>query len=255
MGLFGSIVSGISSAVSSVCRCVSSVCSGIAGVLGGSSLGKAVSSFVSKIGVALPGLNIVSTIITVANIVSGIAEVLAIKEQDKDAPDELALKAEKCDEKPEDFASTEAYIKHLHENVKLSKEETRERFDNMSREERTAYRAVGTYLYAKACSERLGFDKEGLRNPELKGITSDILADLSKLQHSISPSEFVMYSKYLMSNGLGMKDFSAYLHNRSTDLSTDEKVQSALTDAIKEMNPGIAQGEINQKLYAMNIEE
>ena len=54
---------------------------------------------------------------------------------------------------------------------------------------------------------------------------------------------------------MGMKEFSDYLHNRSRDLSTDEKVQESITDAIKKLNPDITQGEINQKLYAMNIED
>ena len=52
-----------------------------------------------------------------------------------------------------------------------------------------------------------------------------------------------------------MKEFSDYLHNRCTDLSTDEKVQSALVEAMKELSPGISDEAINQKLYKMNIEE
>lgn len=254
MGLFSSIGHAISSAVSGVCSCVSRICSGIAGVLGGTSLGNAISSFVTKIGVAIPGLNIISAIIAVASIVCTIAEVLGLKKEKEDEPDELAMKAEKDDMKPEDFDSTEAYIKHLQEDVTLTKEE-KEKLDKMSPEERSAYRATGTYLYTKAINEKLGFDTTGLKNPELVGISAEILADLNKIQQKISPSDFVVYSKHLQSNGVNMKQFSDYLHNRSENLTVDKKVRNTLVDAIKELNPDITKAEINQKLYKLNVED
>ena len=136
----------------------------------------------------------------------------------------------------------------------LSKEE-KEKLSHLSPEERAAYRATGTYLYAKACSEKLGFDTEGLKNPELVGLTVETLADLSKIQKVLSPSEFVACNQHLQSNGIGMKEFSDYLHNRSVDLTTDEKVQSALVDAMKEITPNISEAAINQKLYGMYIED
>lgn len=254
MGLFSSIGSAISSAVSSVCSCVGRICSGIAGTLGGTALGGAISSFITKIGVVIPGLDVISAIFMVVDIVCKIAEALGIKDKDRDEPDELAMKAEKDDMEPDDFDSTEAYIRHLQQDIQLTKEE-KEKMEKMSPEERAAYRATGTYIYAKACNERLGFDRTGLRNPELVGLTVEILADLAKIQNILSPSEFVVYNKCLHENGMGMKEFSDYLHNRSSDLSTDEKVQSALIDAMKELSPDISQNDINQKLYAMNIED
>lgn len=254
MGLFSSVGSFLSSACSVVCSCVGRICSGIAGALGGTALGGAISSFVTKIGLVIPGLDIISAIFMIVDIVCKISEALGIKDKDKDEPDELAMKAEKDDKTPEDFESTEAYIKHLQEDIQLSKEE-KEKLDNMSPEERAAYRATGTYLYAKACNEKLGFDTTGLKNPELVGLTVEVLADLSKIQNILSPSEFVVYNKCLQANGMGMKEFSDYLHNRSTDLKTDEKVQNALIDAMKEITPNISDDAINQKLYGMNIED
>lgn len=258
MGFFSSVLSGVgnflSGACSAICSCVSKICNGIAGVLGGTALGQAISTFVAQIGVNIPGINIIVAVITIASVVCTIAESLGIKEKNKDEPEELAMKAELDDKSIDDFESTEAYVKHLQEDIKLSKED-KERFENMSPEDKTAYRATGTYLYAKACSERLGFDTEGLKNPELVGLTVDVLTDLSKIQNVLSPSEFVTYNKYLQSNGMGMKEFSNYLHNRSTDLATDEKVQSALVNAMKELSPNISDNAINQKLYEMNIED
>ena len=258
MGFFSSIGSGISSflssACSAVCSCVGRICSGIAGALGGTALGGAISSFVTKIGVVIPGLDIISAVFMIVDVVCKLSEALGIKEKDTDEPDELAMKAEKDDKSPEDFESTEAYVKHLQEDIQLSKEE-KEKLNHLSPEERTAYRATGTYLYAKACSEKLGFDTEGLKNPELVGLTVETLADLSKIQQVLSPSEFVACNQYLQSNGIGMKEFSDYLHNRSVNLATDEKVQSALVDAMKEITPNISEAAINQKLYGMYIED
>lgn len=258
MSIFSSIGSSIgsflSSACSAVCSCVGRICSGIAGALGGTALGGAISSFVTKIGVVIPGLDIISAVFMIVDVVCKLSEALGIKEKDTDEPDELAMKAEKDDKSPEDFESTEAYVKHLQEDIQLSKEE-KEKLSHLSPEERAAYRATGTYLYAKACSEKLGFDTEGLKNPELVGLTVETLADLSKIQKVLSLSEFVACNKRLQSNGIGMKEFSDYLHNRSVDLATDEKVQSALVDAMKEITPNISEAAINQKLYGMYIED
>lgn len=202
----------------------------------------------------IPGLDIISAVFMIVDVVCKLSEALGIKEKDTDEPDELAMKAEKDDKSPEDFESTEAYVKHLQEDIQLSKEE-KEKLSHLSPEERAAYRATGTYLYAKACSEKLGFDTEGLKNPELVGLTVETLADLSKIQKVLSPSEFVACNQHLQSNGIGMKEFSDYLHNRSVDLTTDEKVQSALVDAMKEITPNISEAAINQKLYGMYIED
>ena len=66
MSIFSSIGSSIgsflSSACSAVCSCVGRICSGIAGALGGTALGGAISSFVTKIGVVIPGLDIISAV-------------------------------------------------------------------------------------------------------------------------------------------------------------------------------------------------
>ena len=137
MGFWSSVssfVSGVGSALSSVghaiCRGVSSLCTAIAGTALGGAIGGVVSKLVATIGVAFPPLEIINAIIIVASIVSKIAEALDVKEKDKDEPDELAMKAEKSDKKPEDFDSTEAYIKHLQEEIELSDEE-KEKLKNM----------------------------------------------------------------------------------------------------------------------------
>ena len=260
MGFWSSVssfVSGVGSALSSVghaiCRGVSSLCTAIAGTALGGAIGGVVSKLVATIGVAFPPLEIINAIIIVASIVSKIAEALDVKEKDKDEPDELAMKAEKDDKKPEDFDSTEAYIKHLQEEIELSDEE-KEKLKNMDDEKRSAYRATGTYLYTKCINEKLGFDTTGLKNPELIGITADILVDLAKLNKLLFPTDFVVYSKHLQAAGLSMNDFSNYLHNTANDISMDKKVQNAIVGAMTEINPNISETDIDQKLSELNIE-
>ncbi len=252
-GVGSAISSGLSAVGSAICRGVSSLCTAIAGTSLGGAIGGVVSKLVATIGVAFPPLEIINAIIIVADIVSKIAQALGLKEKDKDEPDELAMKAEKSDQKPEDFDSTEAYIKHLQEDIQLSDEE-KEELNNMDEEKRSAYRATGAYLYTKGINEKLGFDTTGLKNPELIGITVDILTDLAKLNKILSPTDFVVYSKHLQAAGLSMDDFSNYLHNTASDISMDKKVQNALVGAMTEIEPGISEDDIDQKLSELNIE-
>lgn len=252
MGFFSSIGSALSGAFHSVCSCVGSICRGIGGALGGTFLGGAISSFIGKIGLALPGPNVAAAILLVVGVVCKIAESLGMKEKERDEPEELAFKAEKDKEsKPEDFDSTEEYIKHLQQDIKISNEE-KEKLDKMSPDEKSAYRATGAYLYAKACNEKLGFDTDGLKSPELVGITAEILSDLAKIKDILSPSDFVVYNKYLQANGMGMKEFSDYLHGCSVNLETFKNVKDALSNAMREITPGISDSDISKNLYQMN---
>ena len=258
MGFFSSIGHAVGSFIGGVgrtiCGCVGSLCSAIAGTALGGALGGAVQKLVGVLGVVFPPLKIIETIILVAILVSKIAEALGLKEKEKDEPDELAMKAEKADKKPEDFDSTEAYIKYLQEEVQLTDEE-KEKLKNMDEEKRAAYRATGTYLYTKEINEKLGFDKTGMKNSELIGITSEILTDLVKLDKILSPSDFVVYAKHLQAAGLSMKDFSNYLHNSSESVSFDIKVQNTLAGAMKEIDPNISDDDIDQKLVDLTIED
>ena len=255
MGWLGSVWSSVCSVVSSACSSVCSVVNSVCSTLGslGSSIGGAVEKFVSVLDVALPRLGtVLYTISLVASIVSEIAEFLGLKEQNKDKPEELALKAEISDLKPENFDSIEAYIKHLQEKIDLSDEDRSKLGD---REKRAAYQATGTYLYAKGIGEKLGLETEGWKNPELTGVTADILADLAILNKVIRPAEFVAYCRHLHSAGLTMDDFSNYLHGRSKDIMLDKKVQNAIAGSMMELDPSLTESDIDRKLYELNIKD
>ena len=104
----------------------------------------------------------------------------------------------------------------------------------------------------QACNEKLGFDTDGLKSPELVGITAEILSDLAKIKDILSPSDFVVYNKYLQANGMGMKEFSDYLHGCSVNLETFKNVKDALSNAMREITPGISDSDIGKNLYQMN---
>lgn len=256
---FSSVGSAISSGLSALGNAFSSGLSSLCSAIGGTALGQAIGGAVAKltgiIGVAIPGINILQIVILAVQIVSKIAESLGLKEKEKDEPEELAMKAENENaKKTEDFDSTEAYIKHLQEDIELSKEE-KEKLRNMSPEERAAYHMTGTYLYLKGINEKLGFDTEGIKNPELIGINGEILSDLIKLGNKLEPSQFVVYAKHLKAQGAGMQDFSNYLHRISTDVSMDKKVQNALVGAATEINPAMSESDIDDLIDSLNIKE
>lgn len=256
---FGELGSKISAVGDAISRGVSILCTTIGGTKVGQALATGVSKLVSAIGAVIPQLNIalkiIDAICIIASIVSKIAEAIKVKEKDADEPDELAMKAEKSDKKPDDFESTEAYIKYIQNEVKLTDEE-KAKLRLMDEEKRAEYMATGTYLYTKCINEKLGLDNTGLKNPELVGITVGILADLQKLGEIVlPPSDFVVYTKHMQAAGLSLNDFSKYLHNTNNDLTTDKKVQNAIVDAMKEINPNISQMDIDKKLSDLNIEE
>lgn len=256
MGFWSGVCSAVSGACSAICSVISHACSAIGGALSSaiSCASSALTGVLSPLVTQLsPVLGTITQVTGIAcSIVSAIAETLNLKEVDKDEPAELAMKAEQADVKPEDFDSTEAYIKAIQSEV-LS-ETNRQKLENMPEEELAAYKVTGTYLYTKAADEKLGIDNSGLANPELVGIAS-ILPELVKLSSVLSPSDFVTYSKHLQTSGLSTKDFANYLHGTSNDIAVDKKVQDAMVGAMKEINPSITESDIDKKLFELNIED
>lgn len=79
-----------------------------------------------------------------------IGEALGTKEN----PDELGYQMQKADMRPEDFASFKEYKEYLDEHYPFDQEA----FDNMSPEERTACRYVGTAGMLQELKEANGFE-------------------------------------------------------------------------------------------------
>ena len=127
----------IASFCSAVCSAVSSVCSSIGGaIMGGvGSLAPVIS----------PWLSIAVAVISV------LAEIFTEKPKEE-KPEELGMKAEIADKKPEDFDSINEYIEYLRQEIKVDAAE----LEKLSDEERMKYQAVGLGLYVKNIEEKQG---------------------------------------------------------------------------------------------------
>lgn len=87
----------------------------------------------------------------VTSLISSVAELLGLKDED-DSSEELGLKSEKADRKPEDFDSREEYINYLKDDVELD-EYDREKLNNDSLKEK--YSAKGLGIEVGAINEKM----------------------------------------------------------------------------------------------------
>ncbi len=180
MGWFGDLCSGIGSAISSACSAVvgavkslgSALVSGVTGILkvAGSCLG-VISPIAHAIGVALGFF------------------------KKEDNLDELGYRAMNSDKTIEEFDSTEAYINHLRENVKLD----RAKFNSMNDEEKLACRATGVGITSHGIKEKTGVDVP----PEFWGEVG---------RHEFS-ADMTMKIIDAFKAGNNLSDFSGYLQN------------------------------------------
>lgn len=137
--MFG-IISGIASAVCDLCSGIGSA------VMGG------VSSFAIGFTSLFPEIAIIEMVI---RIIEKVAELI-IGKPEEEKPEELGMKAEEADLKPEDFDSIEAYIEYLRTEIKVDQE----KMNSLSDEERRQYAMVGVGLYVKQAEEKYDMKME-----------------------------------------------------------------------------------------------
>lgn len=179
MGLF----SAIGSVCSAVCSAVSSVCSSIGGaIMGGiGSLAPVIS----------PWLSIAVAVISV------LAEIFTEKPKEE-KPEELGMKAEQADKKPEDFDSINEYIEYLRQEIKVDAA----KLENLSEEERMKYQAVGLGLYVKNIEEKQGMklDPAFLKVvPEMinLGYTAQDIGNLMQSMKKNGVNDMKMYPEFM----------------------------------------------------------
>ena len=231
MGILSSIESGLSAVrggISNACsyieRAISSVGSGIC---------KLASSIVAPFPEISLAVNVVKVIVVV---VSALAEILGITTKE-DKADELGYKAVQCEKKLEEFSSTQKYIEHLRNEVKLDMG----KFDNLSPEEKLAYTALGVSIMTKAIEEKVKVT-----------IPAEFLHEVAK--QKLKGEEMVVYIESFKRNGLtNLKDMSDYLKG-NLDGPKCETVDSAMTQALKNLNPDLAEGDIQGKVVEMKRE-
>jgi len=88
----------------------------------------------------------------VTSLISSVAELLGLKDED-DSSEEIGMKSEKADRKPEDFDSREEYISYLRDDVELDKYD-REKLSDENLKEK--YSAKGLDIEVGAINEKIG---------------------------------------------------------------------------------------------------
>lgn len=207
--------------ISSAISAVGSFIGGAASTIGSAISGFAKSAFSIIAKLPIPGLEIINIVSIAAKIIHSVVEFLGIKSEED--PEVLGAKAEQSDKSLEDFDNdVEAYIKYLKEEVKLDKE----RFDNMTPEERMGCKAIGMSLETKAVEEKIG----GIE------ISPECLATLTKIQTAginIDAKELVGIVKILKEQGVtNMNDVVDFLDGKgdSDRIKTGEALSAALGD-------------------------
>ena len=180
MGWFSSAIGSVCSAV---CSAVSSVCSSIGGaIMGGiGSLAPVIS----------PWLSVAVAVISV------LAEIFTEKPKEE-KPEELGMKAEQADKKPEHFDSINDYIEYLRQEIKVDAA----KLENLSEEERMKYQAVGLGLYVKNIEEKQGMklDPAFLKVvPEMinLGYTAQDIGNLMQSMKKNGVNDMKMYPEFM----------------------------------------------------------
>ena len=207
MGIIGTVGSFILGCASKIGPAIAGIAKGVVGI-------------VSKIQEVGTISNISKVIGFIGKVVHAIAELLGIKSEED--PEILGAKAEQSEKTIDEFdGDAEAYIKYLKEEVELDKQ----KFDQMTPEEKLSCKAVGLSLETKAVENKLGGVK----------ITPESLAILGKIYMSgnaeIDAKKLLSVIESLKAAGItNMNDVVDYLEGKgnSDRVRTGEVLKEAI---------------------------
>ena len=215
MSLIDSVCSAVGSAFSSVCSAVDSLCSFIGGtVMGGVS--SLASSFLPVLPVLGPTLEAALSVLVA--VVSFLAELFTDKPKEE-KPEEIGMKAEQADKKPENFDSINDYIEYLRNEVKLDTD----KLEHLSDEEKQKYQLVGLGLYIKNIEEQQGvkLDPDFFKSiPKLKDQGYEA-ADIANLMQSMKNN--------------GVTDMKQYVDFMKGDLQPGSPERQQMQLSVKDM--------------------
>lgn len=208
----------IGNAISTVGSFIGGCVSKIGSAIGGNA--KGVVGIVAKIPGIGPFINVAQVIGFIAKVIHAVADLLGIKSEED--PEVLGAKAEQSEKTIDDFdGDAEAYIKYLKEEVELDKQ----KFEQMTPEEKLGCKAIGLSLETKAVENKLG----GV------GITPESLAVLGKIHMAgnteIDAKELLSVIKSLKAAGItNMNDVVEYLecNGNSDRVKTGEVLKEAI---------------------------
>ncbi|NME81604.1 hypothetical protein [Clostridium sp. SM-530-WT-3G] len=238
MGILSNIGSALSSVGSAICSGISSACSAIGGALfsGASGIASLATGIVSPlIGLGLP--EILIGIKVIGGIISTIAEMLGLKDKEE-TPEELGMKAEEAERKPEQFESTEKYIEYLRNEVQIDKE----KLENLSDEDKVKYAAIGSSIYVKGMEEKYGMNMPA----DFWRTVADLKMDGQEVKAYID--------NFKKHNITDMSDMTNYIKRDLDDGKDRGAISDAMIDSLKELNPDATREELYEKLISLNDE-
>ena len=156
-----------------------------------------------------------------------ISACMGINEGEGEKPEELGWQMNEADKKPEDFGSFEEYKQYLDENYPFD----RERFENLSEDEKTACRYAGIAGTMQEIKEAKGGDFE--LNPTGLGILARGLADF-KWEPETMKSFVDGMSRSIVATGLDpMKALESFARG-DLDAYKSAKVSDAVGTGVRE---------------------
>ncbi len=241
-GVVDTIGSAISSAVNTFVDGASLVVDGLSGIA--HMIGEGIKDICEKIGsegmlligsialsILIPGFGI-PEILSIIQVVAKVAQMLNIG--GNDSPEELGMKAEIADKKPDDFDSTEDYIKYLNEEVKLEPDAV----DKLTPEERAKYGLIGCALDIKAIQEKYHVE-----------LSPDFLRDITVMK--LSGEEVGSLVKELSDKGIEKaQEVTDYLRGNPIS-SPKSEISATIFHSVKENNPELSDEQVENKLCEM----
>lgn len=249
MGFLDGFVSGVcsfvSNAIDTFCNGVSLVVDSLSGVA--RTIGDGIKAICDKIGtegmlligsvalaLIIPGFGL-PEILTIIQIVGQVAKMLNVG--GKDSPEEVGMKAEIAEKKPDDFESTEEYLKYLNEEVHLEPGAV----DKLTPEDRAKYGLIGSALDIKAIQEKYHIE-----------LSPDFLRDVTIMK--MSGEEVGTYVKDFAEKGITkMQDMTDYLRGNAIDIEKG-KVSSSMLDTMRSLYPEMSEEQLESKLAEMENE-
>lgn len=222
VGIFSAGAAALCGAFSTAAATIGSVCGSIGGTI---------MTTVGSLGAGL--LKLGEMVKPIFEVINKICTVMGIKPAGED-PMELALKAEKSGEKPEDYDSVEAYIEHLRKDIELDKEEINKLTDS----EKVMYSAIGCGLYVKNVEERYNM-----------AVTPGFLVSASKAVNSGAMTGEQMKNTMDAMKERGVKNaesFSNYMDGKA-NMEEQMVMYDSLKEALHREFPDLSEAELNIK--------
>ena len=151
-------------------------------------------------------------------VVSILAELFTDKPKEE-KPEEIGMKAEQADKKPEDFDSVSDYLEYLRNEVKLDPAKV----EKLTPEERQKYQLVGLGLYIKDIEEKSGLklDPDFVKAiPNLKNQGYEA-ADIANLMQSMKKN--------------GVTDMKQYVDFMKGDLQSGSPERQQVGASVRDM--------------------